>query len=406
MTLTETLKGQFPLLNQSDLVYLDSSATTQKPLRVINRLQKYYLEENANVHRSLYTLGADTSERYEEGRNTIQRFLNARHSREIIFTSGTTASLNLLADSFCRNLDKGDRILLTEMEHHSNLVPWQMAAKRQGLILDFIEITDQGKLNLSMLEQKLTSRTRLISLTHISNLLGTVNPVKEIIALAHKKGIPVALDAAQSAARIPIDVQSLDCDFLALSGHKLYGPTGTGILYGKEEWLEKLEPWMGGGDMISSVSLKESSWNELPWKFEAGTPNIAGFLGLSEAVNWLEDQGRDKANNHEKELTRYAWEQLSGIEELELYGPGPEDQLGVISLNIKGLHAHDSTQFLSHKGLCLRAGHHCAQPLIKKLGVPSTLRASFGIYNTLEDIDKLVLALKETINYFKSKGII
>lgn len=406
MKLAVDMKKSFPLLADKDLVYLDSSATTQKPLEVIERIEQYYREENANVHRAIYSLGEEATALYEDSRKSVQRFLGARSWREIVFTSGTTASINLLANSFCADLEEGDRILLTTMEHHSNLVPWQMAAQRHKLELDFIPLTPGGELDLEDLDRLLGPRTRLLSLTHVSNLLGTVNPVKDIIKKAHEKGIPVCIDAAQSAPRIPLDVQDLDCDFLAFSGHKTYGPTGTGILYGKEALLERLSPWMGGGDMISSVNLQESTWNEIPWKFEAGTPNIAGFLGLERALHWMEAQGLKNLMEHELDLTAYGRDLLSSIPQLDIYGPGGTKQLGVISFNIKGLHAHDSLQLLNRLGFALRAGHHCAQPLIRHLGVPSTLRASFGAYNSREDLDKLAEALEETILFFKSKGVL
>ncbi len=399
-------KDSFPLLADSPLVYLDSAATTQKPAQVIERLDRFYREENANVHRALYPLGDRATRVYEESRGRVRDFLNASSSREIIFTSGTTGALNLLAFSFTENLKAGDHILLTEMEHHSNLVPWQMAAKRRSLVLDFIPLGGDGRLDLSEMKKNWHGNTKLVSLTHLSNLLGTVNPLEEIIEFAHGRGVPVAVDAAQSAARIPLDVRELDCDFLAFSGHKTYGPTGVGVLYGKEHQLERLVPWQGGGSMISSVSLEETTWAELPARLEAGTPPIAGAAGLAAAVDWMESIGRDRTLAHEKELTRYALERLSSLEGIELYGSGGEDQLGVISFNIKGLHAHDTVQFLSAENLALRAGHHCAQPLIKKLSVPSTVRASFAVYNEKEDADRLVSVLRETRRFFNARGVL
>lgn len=396
----------FPQLKQSGLIYLDSSATTQKPEQVILRMERYYRSENANVHRALYPLGEETTLTYEESRKKVQQFLNAASEREILFTSGTTGALNQLAFSFSETLKPGDRILLSEMEHHSNLVPWQLAAERKGLKLDFIPLTDKHRLDLDWMKTHWDDRIRLVSVTHVSNLLGTVNPVEEIIHFAHSKGVPVALDAAQSAARLPLDVQALDCDFLALSGHKIYGPTGIGVLYGKEHLLEHLPPWQGGGDMISSVRLEKSNWNELPWKFEAGTPNIAGAIGLGEALDWMESAGRDTLLEHERAVTWKALEKLHTLEGLEIYGTGGVDQLGVVSFNLKGLHAHDTVQFLSSQNLALRAGHHCAQPLIRKLGVPSTVRASFAAYTRTEDIDILAEALERTRNFFQQRGVI
>jgi len=399
-------REQFPLLKKGDLTYLDSSATTQKPQVVLDRLDHYYRSENANVHRTLYPLGEAATGVYEESRKTIQHFLNAPSEKEIIFTSGTTGSLNQLAFSFSETLEPGDHIMLTEMEHHSNLVPWQLAAQRRGLELDFIPLTDEHRLNLDWMKTNWHKRTKIVSLTHVSNLLGTVNPLEEIISFAHQRGAFVAIDAAQSAARIPLDVEALDCDFLALSGHKVYGPTGIGILYGKKDLLESLPPWQGGGDMISSVSLTSSTWNELPLKFEAGTPNIAGALGLGSAIGWIEQAGRETLYEHEKSLTSYGHDILTSIGGVEVYGPGGEDHLGVISFNIKGLHAHDTVQFLSAENLALRAGHHCAQPLIRRLGVPSTVRASFGAYNDKRDVDHLAGAIEKTRDFFTKRGIL
>ena len=350
------LKREFPQLRDSQLIYLDSGATTQKPASVIDRLSRYYASENANVHKALYPLGEEASRLYEESRVGIQKFLNASSHREILFTSGTTGALNQLAFSFCETLEEGDRILLTEMEHHGNLVPWQLAAKRRRLELDFIPLGRDYRLDLDWMRRNWSDRIHLVSLTHISNLLGTVNPLKEIIAFAHEHEVPVAVDAAQSAARVPLDVQALDCDFLAFSGHKTYGPTGIGILYGKRIFLERLPPWQGGGDMISSVSLSESTWNELPWKFEAGTPHIAGAIGLAAALDWLDRVGRRVLQDHERELTRYGLEGLSRIEGIDIYGTGEEDQLGVISFNLGGLHAHDVVQFLAAEKSCPQGG--------------------------------------------------
>ncbi|MBN2625136.1 MAG: cysteine desulfurase [Spirochaetales bacterium] len=399
-------KEEFPLLAGNSLTYLDSAATTQKPEAVLQRLDRFYGKENANVHRALYPLGDGATASYEESRTRVKHFLNAPSSREIVFTSGTTGSLNFLADSFGETLSRGDHILLSEMEHHSNLVPWQMAAKRYGLILDFIPVNEKGRLDLSGMRRNWHEKTKLVSVTHISNLLGTVNPLEEIIDFAHGKGVPVAVDAAQSVSRLPIDVQELDCDFLAFSGHKIYGPTGIGVLYGKEHLLERLSPRFGGGSMISSVSLEESTWAELPQRFEAGTPPIAEAVGLGEALNWLESRGRAGISQHESLLTAYGIEKLRSLEGIELYGTGEEDQLGVISFNMGGLHAHDTVQFLSAGDLALRAGHHCAQPLIRKLGVPSTVRASFAVYNDTSDIDRLAEVLAETMNYFRKKGVL
>ncbi len=400
------LREEFPLLRDNPLVYLDSAATTQKPEGVIDRLKRFYEEENANVHRALYPLGDGATALYEGSRKIVKKFLNAPSSREIVFTSGTTGSLNFLAEVFGETLSRGDHILLTEMEHHSNLVPWQMAAKRHGLILDFIPVNGKGRLDLSWMGRNWSDRTKLVSLTHISNLLGTVNPLEEIIAFAHRRGVPVAVDGAQSVSRIPVDVRELDCDFFVFSGHKVYGPTGIGVLYGKEHLLERLPPRFGGGSMISSVTLEESTWAELPQRFEAGTPPIAQAVGLGEALSWLESRGREKISRHERNLTAYGVDRLRSLEGIELYGTGEEDQLGVISFNLTGLHAHDGVQFLAQGNLALRAGHHCAQPLIRKLGVPSAIRASFAAYSRESDVDRLAEALTETRSFFRKRGVL
>lgn len=399
-------KDEFPLLRDSPLCYLDSAATTQKPRAVIDRLDQFYRKENANVHRALYPLGDGATGLYESSRRRAQSFLGARGQEEIIFSSGTTDALNLLADSFCSTLERGDRILLSEMEHHSNLVPWQLAGKRHGIRLGFIPLTADRRLDLDWMRRHWQEDIRLVSVTHLSNLLGTLNPLEEIIEFAHDRGVPVAVDAAQSAARIPIDVQKLDCDFLAFSGHKVYGPTGVGILYGKRSLLERLPPYRGGGSMIASVSLEQSSWAELPNRFEAGTPPIAQAVGLARALEWLESKGRETVSRHEKELTAYALDLLNSVEGLEIYGTGGDDQLGVISFNLKGIHAHDTVQFLAAEDLALRAGHHCAQPLIKRLGVSSAVRASLGIYNEKRDIDRLAESLASTYRFFRSRGVV
>ncbi|MDC7222803.1 MAG: cysteine desulfurase [Spirochaetales bacterium] len=399
-------KEEFPLLREGKLTYLDSAATTQKPDRVIDRLDKFYREENANVHRALYPLGDGATAAYEGSRRRVKNFLGADSEEEVIFTSGTTDGLNLLADSYCRTLWRGEHILLTEMEHHSNLVPWQMAAEKYGLNLDFIPLTAEGRLDLDHMKKHWHREIRLVSLTHISNVLGTVNPLEEVIEFAHSQGVPVAVDGAQSTARTVIDVQSLDCDFFAFSGHKVYGPTGIGVLYGKKHQLERLPPSRGGGSMIGSVTLEKSTWAALPNRLEAGTPPIAQAIGLGTALEWLEEHDREKIGRHEAELTGYALEKLRSLEGVELYGTGAEDQLGVISFNLSGIHAHDTVQFLGEDRLALRAGHHCAQPLIKKLAVPSTVRASLGVYNEKEDVDRLTDALKSTIHYFRKRGIL
>ncbi|WP_233142877.1 aminotransferase class V-fold PLP-dependent enzyme [Marispirochaeta aestuarii] len=399
MELTETdIRYEFPVLrNHPDIVYLDSGATTQKPESVIRRIDRYYRQENANVHRGIHSLGEAATEAYEGARGKVQKFLNARKREEVIFTGGTTDAINLVASVFRESLlGPGKRILLTEMEHHANLVPWQLAAKRSGAELDFIPLADDGSLDLNRLDEKLNPDVAVLALTHISNVLGTINPVKEIIGRAHAEGIPVLVDAAQSIPRLPVDVQALGADFLVFSAHKVYGPTGIGVLYGREEWLERLPPWRGGGDMIDTVELDGSTWNTLPYKFEAGTPNIAGAAGTGAALEWLERRDIRLISDKEEYLTEYLRSRLAELSWIKML-PAPEGtRTGLVSFTMDGIHPYDAAQILDRKGFALRSGHHCAQPLHRRFGLEGSLRASFGVYNRESELDRLVEALQET----------
>ncbi len=396
---------QFPILQRPvhghELVYLDSAASSQKPESVIAALDRYYRETNANVHRGVYALSEAATEAYEGGRRKVARFINAKSSREVIFTRNTTESINLVAYSWGRsNLRPGDEILLTMLEHHSNLVPWQLIGEQTGAKLRFIPMTENGTLALDSLDELLTERTRLVAFTAMSNVLGTITPAKEIIRRAHTAGALTLVDGAQSVPHLRVDVQDLDCDFLAFSGHKMCGPTGIGVLYGKRALLEEMPPFLGGGDMIRTVHLQESTWNDLPWKFEAGTPAIAQGVGMGAAVDFLSELGMDAVREHERELTAYALEALSEVEGLTLYGPPAEQRGGVASFNLAGIHPHDVASILDREGIAVRAGHHCAQPLMDCLGVHATTRASFYVYNTREDVDRLVKALYITKQVF------
>ncbi len=399
MELTETdIRYEFPVLrNNPDIIYLDSGATTQKPEAVIRRIDRYYRQENANVHRGIHTLGEAATEAYEGAREKVQKFIKAQKGEEIIFTGGTTDAINLVASSFRESrLGPGKKILLTAMEHHANLVPWQLAAARSGAELDFIPLADDGSLDLNRLEEKLTPDVAILALTHLSNVLGTVNPVEEIITKAHGAGIPVLVDAAQSIPRIPVDVQQLGADFLVFSGHKVYGPTGIGVLYGREEWLERLPPWRGGGDMIDTVALEASTWNTLPYKFEAGTPNIAGAAGLGASLEWLERRNVRLIAEKEEYLTAYLRSRLGELAWIKML-PAPEGaRTGLVSFTIDEVHHYDAAQILDKKGFALRSGHHCAQPLHRRFGLEGSLRASFGVYNRESELDRLIEALQET----------
>ncbi|SFA47740.1 L-selenocysteine selenide-lyase (L-alanine-forming) [Parageobacillus thermantarcticus] len=400
---TKEIRRLFPILDQKvngkPLVYLDNAATSQKPLSVIEALDRYYREYNSNVHRGVHTLGTKATDAYEGAREKVRRFINAKSTQEIIFTRGTTTALNMVATSYGRaNLQEGDEIVITYMEHHSNLIPWQQAAKRTGATLKYIPLQADGTIDMKDVEATVTENTKIVAVAHVSNVLGTINPIKEIARVAHQRGAVIVVDAAQSAPHMKIDVQDLDCDFLAFSGHKMCGPTGIGVLYGKRELLEKMEPVEFGGEMIDFVELYESTWKELPWKFEGGTPIIAGAIGLGAAIDFLEEIGLDNIAAHEQELAQYALERLSAIEGLTIYGP--KHRGGLVTFNIEGVHPHDVATVLDAEGIAVRAGHHCAQPLMKWLNVTATARASFYLYNTKEEIDQLADALQKTKEYF------
>jgi len=399
------LRADFPILDQQvngrPLVYLDNAATSQKPTAVLDALDRYYRRDNANVHRGIHELSNRATAAYEGARERVARFLNARHSQEIIWTRGTTEAINLVANAWsAAHLRAGDAILLTEMEHHSNLVPWQLAAQRAGARLVFVPVTgDEGLLDLDRLETLLAPPVKLFAFTHISNTLGTVNPAAALCAQARARGIVSLVDAAQSAGHLTLDVQALGCDFLAFSGHKICGPTGIGALYGRRELLETLPPWQGGGDMIASVDFFESRWNDVPHKFEAGTPNIAGAVGLHAAVDYLDAIGRDRIFAHDQELAAYAVERLRQMPGLRLFGPR-SGRAGVVSFLLDDVHAHDLVTVADQFGVALRGGHHCNQPLMRKLGIASTARASFYFYNTTAEVDRLIDVLEAIRKFF------
>ncbi len=398
-------KVDFPILaqriNGKPLVYLDSAATSQKPLQVISEISRFYQEDYSNVHRGMNTLSERATDCYEGARKKVARFVNAG-LEEIIFVRNATEGLNLIARTFgIENVKEGSTILLTEMEHHSNLVPWQLLAKEKNVKLEFIPVTDQGELDLDEAQRLLGQKPALFSFTHMSNVLGTINPVKELVQLAHKQGVKVVLDAAQSAPHIGINVKDLDVDFLVMSGHKLFGPSGTGVVYGRKNLLEKMPPFIAGGDMIKEVSLTEATWNDLPWKFEAGTPNISGAVGLGAAVDYLENIGMKKIQAHNYELTRYAHGKLSKLPYVNIYGPDAQKRNGVISFNVGDAHPHDVASILDSEGIEIRSGHMCAQPLLQKIGVDSVCRVSFQIYNSQSDVDALVSGLEKVAKVFK-----
>lgn len=396
------LREDFPILNRPltfggknrPLVYLDSAATTQKPRAVLDALRDYYENANANVHRAIHSLGEEATREYEAARDRVKIFLNAEAREEVVFTKGTTESINLVAQSFARLLQPGDEIITTEMEHHANLVPWQMAAEQYRLKLKFVPIDDDGVLLTDKLAELWSDRVKLVAVTAASNVLGTINPVKDIAAFAHARGVPVLVDAAQAVPHMKVDVRDWDCDFLAFSGHKVCGPTGIGVLYGKQEWLEKLPPYQGGGDMIRSVWLDRFEANELPYKFEAGTPNIEGAVGLAAALDYVEAVGLDWIHRYERLLVDYAMEKIAGIPRLKVYGTAP-GKGGIIAVLLDGVHAHDLSAFLDQRGIAVRAGHHCAHPLARRLGVVSTARASFYFYTTIEEVDAFAAAVRQ-----------
>ncbi|GAC1331635.1 MAG: cysteine desulfurase [Candidatus Dormibacteria bacterium] len=402
----ERLRADFPILGRQvrggkPLVYLDNAASSQKPNAVIEALADYYRRYNANIHRGIHTLSEEATDEYEKARRKIQRFINAGSPEELVFVRNTTEAINLVAHSFGERLREGDEILLTEMEHHSNLVPWQLLADRKGVRLKFIPLRDDGHLDLENLGGLLSDRTRLVALSHMSNVLGTINPVEEITRRAHEAGAVVLLDGAQSVPHLPVDVQAIGADFLAFSGHKMLGPMGIGGLYGRRELLESMPPFLGGGNMIMMVELEHSTWNELPDKFEAGTPDAGGAIALGVAVDYLSAVGMENVRRHEQEITDYALEVLMGIEGVDLYGPRTaEARGGVLAFNFAGIHPHDLGTLLDRDGVAIRAGHHCCQPLMRRLGQVATARASFYIYNTRGEVDALASALENARRIF------
>ncbi|MGF1731811.1 cysteine desulfurase [Photobacterium kasasachensis] len=398
------VRNDFPLLKQQvygkPLVYLDNAATSQKPNVVIETVEQYYRQDNANVHRGVYALSERATERYEASRNKAQSFIHAAHREEIIFVRGTTEAINLVAQCYARpRLTHDSEILISAMEHHSNIVPWQIACQQTGAKLTIIPISDSGEINLDDYKQRLTSRTRLVAITHLSNALGTILPVKEMIAMAHAQDIPVLLDGAQAVPHLKVDVQALDCDFYAFSGHKTYGPTGIGVLYGKQEILDAMPPYQGGGDMISQVSFENTQYNSLPYKFEAGTPNIVGAIGLGAALDYIDSLGLDNIARHEQPLLEYATQELLTIKGLRIIGTG-KHKASIISFVLDAAHPHDISSILDREGVAIRAGHHCAMPLMERFRIPATARVSLACYNTKDDIDRLVLAMKQVLAIF------
>ncbi|MCO4849397.1 cysteine desulfurase SufS [Bacillus vallismortis] len=402
MNITD-IREQFPILHQQvnghDLVYLDSAATSQKPRAVIETLDKYYNQYNSNVHRGVHTLGTRATDGYEGAREKVRKFINAKSMAEIIFTKGTTTSLNMVALSYARaNLKPGDEVVITYMEHHANIIPWQQAVKATGATLKYIPLQEDGTISVEDVRKTVTSNTKIVAVSHVSNVLGTINPIKDMAKVAHDNGAIIVVDGAQSTPHMKIDVQDLDCDFFALSSHKMCGPTGIGVLYGKKALLENMEPAEFGGEMIDFVGLYESTWKELPWKFEAGTPIIAGAIGLGAAIDFLEEIGLDEISHHEHKLAAYALERFRQLDGVTVYGP--EERAGLVTFNLDDVHPHDVATVLDAEGIAVRAGHHCAQPLMKWLDVTATARASFYLYNTEEEIDKLAEALQKTKEYF------
>ncbi|WP_152394688.1 cysteine desulfurase [Paenibacillus guangzhouensis] len=397
------IRKLFPILDQEvnghPLVYLDSAASSQKPISVIEAVKQYYEHDNANVHRGVHTLGSRATDAYEGAREKVARFINAKRSEEIIFTRGTTTALNLVASSYARlNCQAGDEIVITPMEHHSNLIPWQQAAKATGATLKYIPLQPDGTIRLSDVEEVITDRTKVVSMTYVSNVLGTLNPVKQVAEIAHRHGAVMVVDGAQSTPHMKVDVQDLDCDFYAFSGHKMCAPTGIGVLYGKKSLLNNMEPIEFGGEMIDEVGLYESTWKEIPYRFEGGTPIIAGAVGLGAAIDFLEEIGMDEIERHEQQLTAYAMNRLSEIEGVTIYGP--QKRAGLVTFNLGDVHPHDVATVLDAQGIAIRAGHHCCQPLMRWLEASSTARASLYLYNTEEDVDRLVKGLIQTKEYF------
>ena len=408
------IREDFPILKREiygrPLVYLDNAATTQKPLCVLDAMREEYLNVNANVHRGVHYLSQQATDLHEAARETVRAFINARKTEEIVFTRGTTEAINLVASSFCESQMKaGDEVVVTDMEHHSNIVPWQLQTEKRGIVVKHLPITDDGFLvGCDSVATHLTERTKLLSIAHVSNVLGTINPVKQLVKLAHERGIPVLVDGAQSTPHMKVDVQDLDCDFFAFSGHKMYGPTGIGVLYGKEEWLEKLPPYQGGGEMIDKVTWEKTTFERLPFKFEAGTPDYVATHGLATAINYLCSVGLDSIEAHEKELTRYCLEQMQTIPNIHIYGPKYTAEPSplctfkdaVVSFNVGDIHHLDMGTLLDRLGIAVRTGHHCAHPLMDRLGVTGTVRASFALYNTKEEVDTLVAGIHRVSKMF------
>ena len=401
------VREDFPILSREvygkSLVYLDNAATTQKPLCVLDAMREEYLNVNANVHRGVHYLSQQATDLHEAAREKVRQFIHAQKTEEIVFTRGTTEAINLVASSFCESqMKEGDEVLVTEMVHHSNIVPWQLQAQKRGIVVRHLPITDDGRLvSCDDIATYLTERTKLLSIAHVSNVLGTINPVADIIKIAHERGIPVLVDGAQSAPHLKIDVQAMDCDFFAFSGHKMYGPTGIGVLYGKEKWLEKLPPYQGGGEMIDKVTWERTTFERLPFKFEAGTPDYVATHGLAQAIDYINAIGLDAIEAHEQALTRYCMEQLQTIDGMKIYGPQSSiAKDAVVSFNVGNIHHLDLGTLLDRLGIAVRTGHHCAQPLMERLGIQGTVRASFALYNTKEEIDALVAGIRRVSQMF------
>lgn len=406
-----TIRKDFPILfqevNDELLVYLDNAATTQKPTQVLDVLRHYYEHDNANVHRGVHTLAERATKDYEDSREKVRAFINAKETAEVLFTRGTTTGLNWLARSYGDAFIKeGDEIVISYMEHHSNIIPWQQLAERKGATLRYVPLTAEGFLDSTAVKEIINEKTAIVSLAYVSNVLGVINPIKELTELAHANNAVMIVDGAQAAPHMTVDVQELDADFFAFSGHKMCGPTGIGVLYGKRQWLEQMEPVEFGGEMIDFVNLYESTWKELPWKFEAGTPNIAGAIALGAAIDYLNEIGMENIHRYEQELVAYVLPKLQAIGGVTVYGPqDPEQHTGVIAFNLEGIHPHDVATALDMEGVAVRAGHHCAQPLMNYLNLPATARASFYFYNTKEDADRLIEAIQATKEFFKDGAL-
>lgn len=399
-----TIRKDFPILEREvhgkPLIYLDNGATTQKPRSVVEKIEEGYYKNNANIHRGVHHLSQVATEAHEDARRTVQKFINAEHAHEIIFTRGTTESINLVASSFVDQfMQKGDEVIISTMEHHSNIVPWQLQAEKKGIKLRVVNINEKGELDMEHFKSLINEKTKLVSIMHVSNVLGTINPVKEIIDIAHSANVPVLIDGAQSIPHLGVDVQALDADFYVFSAHKIYGPTGMGVLYGKEKWLDKMPPYHGGGEMIATVSFDKTTFNELPFKFEAGTPDYIGSTAFAEALNYVSAIGMDNIAAYEDELLHYAMERMKAIENIRFFGTA-EQKSGVISFLVGDIHHYDMGMLLDRLGIAVRTGHHCAQPLMHHMGIEGTVRASFGIYNTKEEIDALVAGIQRVSSMF------